>query len=205
MSVFVPLICCCILAGCLLLKQRKAQELEDKATESFWERESRANSTRNKDISDLPLLHIQESELPDNGSDDETILYYIGLLRQNIKHPMIDLSEYSNTDLKLAYGVGNFKTLSDYDENYNTFLLNLTNLARAYNHAGKYDDAEKTYRLALQYGSQKLSDYTELAKNYLKLGKRHEIERLMDEIKHSGHPRKTSIINALQEILSANP
>ena len=112
MNVFVPLICCCILAGCLLLKQRRAQEQDDRATENFWNREARANSTRNKDISGLPFLQVTESEIPDSGSDDETIHYYIGLLYENIKQPMIDLSSYTNTDLKLAYGVGNFKTLS---------------------------------------------------------------------------------------------
>lgn len=205
MNVFVPLICCCILAGCLLLKQRRAQEQDDRATENFWNREARANSTRNKDISGLPFLQVTESEIPDSGSDDETIHYYIGLLYENIKQPMIDLSSYTNTDLKLAYGVGNFKTLSSYDENYNAFLMNLTNLARAYDRAGLFESAVKAYLLALHYGSQKLTDYSVLAKVYVKLDKRREIERLIEEINAGSHPRKASILNALREVLSANP
>ena len=56
--------------------------------------------------------------------------YYIDHIRKIIKSPMLDLSEYSNTDLKLAYGVGNFKVLCEYDENFNHFLLALTNLAQ---------------------------------------------------------------------------
>lgn len=203
--VFIPLLCFCAFAGWLLISQRKAQEQDNQASESFWDREARANSTRNKDISGLPLLHIAETELPDTDPGDETIHYYIGLLQKNIKQPMIDLSAYSNTDLKLAYGVGNFKTLSSYDENYNTFLLNLTNLARAYCHAGLYDDAVRTYRLTLQYGSQKVTDYSELAEAYLKLGRRDQAIHLIEETKSGSHPRKASVIKALQEVLSANP
>lgn len=203
--VFIPLLCFCAFAGWLLISQRKAQEQDNQASESFWSREARANSTRNKDISGLPFLQIAETDLPDTDPGDETIHYYIGLLKENIKQPMIDLSTYSNTDLKLAYGVGNFKTLSSYDENYNTFLLHLTNLARAYSHAELYDEAVRTYRLTLQYGSQKVSDYSELAKTYLKLGERGQVDRLIEETKSGSHPRKASVIKALQEVLSANP
>lgn len=203
--VFIPLLCFCAFAGWLLMAQRNAQKQDDQATESFWSREQRANSTRNKDISGLPLLQIAEAELPDSDPGDETIHYYIGLLHENIKQPMMDLSAYSNTDLKLAYGVGNFKTLSIYDENYNTFLLNLTNLARAYCFAELYDEAVRTYRLTLQYGSQKVTDYSELAEAYIKLGRRDAAVHLIEETKAGSHPRKASVIKALQEVLSANP
>lgn len=203
--VFIPLLCFCAFAGWLLMAQRNAQKQDDQATESFWSREQRANSTRNKDISGLPLLQISEAELPDTDPGDETIHYYIGLLHENIKQPMMDLSAYSNTDLKLAYGVGNFKTLSIYDENYNTFLLNLTNLARAYCFAELYDEAVRTYRLTLQYGSQKVTDYSELAEAYIKLGRRDAAVHLIEETKAGSHPRKASVIKALQEVLSANP
>lgn len=203
--VFIPLLCFCAFAGWLLMAQRNAQKQDDQATESFWSREQRANSTRNKDISGLPLLQIAEAELPDTDPGDETIHYYIGLLHENIKQPMMDLSAYSNTDLKLAYGVGNFKTLSIYDENYNTFLLNLTNLARAYCFAELYDEAVRTYRLTLQYGSQKVTDYSELAEAYIKLGRRDAAVHLIEETKAGSHPRKVSVIKALQEVLSANP
>lgn len=38
---------------------------------------------------------------------------------------MMDFSDYTNTDLKLAYGVGNFKTISEYDETFHEFLIAL--------------------------------------------------------------------------------
>lgn len=108
-----------------------------------------------KDISHLPILHVEESELPVITTENESVLYYIDHIRKIIKSPMLDLSEYSNTDLKLAYGVGNFKVLCEYDENFNHFLLALTNLARACTEAGLYSEAEQTFLLAFHYGSQK--------------------------------------------------
>ena len=115
----------------------------------------------------LPLIQIGDDDIPFMETEDESILYYIGQLRQIIQKPMIDLSEHSNTDLKLAYGVGNFKTLSEYDENFNTFLVALTNLARSYERSGYHDEAEQTYLAAIRFGSRRVTDYEELAKIYL--------------------------------------
>jgi hypothetical protein len=202
MNIFVFLICFTIFAAWLFYEQHKSQKMDDNASNEFWEREERANRTRNKDISNLPLLHVEETEIPDCGSDDETITYYIRLLHENIKRPMMDLSSYSNTDLKLAYGVGNFKTLSDYDENYNTFLLNLTNLARAYFRAELYEQAAATLRLALAYGSQKIIDYSCLAKSYLAMDAPEKVSALITEVNAGTHPRKSSVVKELQDILA---
>lgn len=201
-NIIVYMICFCIFAAWLFYEQRKSQKMDDKASEDFWSREQRANSTRNKDISQLPLLQADVSEIPDAGSDDESVIYYIGLLRENIKQPMIDLSSYSNTDLKLAYGVGNFKTLCGYDENYHAFLQNLTNLALAYSQAGLYEPAAESFRLALRFGSQKVSDYTGLAKAYLSLDEPEKVSALIRETESGDYPRKSSIVTALREVLS---
>lgn len=203
MNIFTYMICFCIFAAWLFYEQRKSQKKENKASEDFWAREERANTARKKDISHLPLLQVEASEIPDAAPDDETITYYIGLLHENIKKPMMDLSSYSNTDLKLAYGVGNFKTLSDYDENYNSFLLNLTNLARAYSRAGYYEAAAASFRLAIRCGSQKADDYIWLANTYLKMDAPNQVTALISEVHNSTHPRKSSIEESLRNILAS--
>lgn len=186
----------------LFLSHKRNQRLEDQARQEFWDRENLANQTRNKDISGLPLLHVEQSEIPAPSTDDEAIVYCIGQLHNIIKEPMIDLSAYTNTDLKLAYGVGNFKTLSDYDENFNNFLINLTNLARACTRASLHETAKEAYLLALRYGSAKLSDYQELARTYLALDQPEQISRLIQQTENGNLPRKDSIVRSLREILS---
>lgn len=200
---FIPvyLICFLIFIVWLFYEQRKSENQDRKNSEDFWAREAEANRTRKKDISQLPLLHVQESEIPLAETENESILYYIGHIRNLIKTPMIDLSEFSNTDLKLAYGVGNFKQLSEYDENFNHFLLALSNLALSYTEAGFLSEAQDTYRLAFYYGSQKVSDYTGLADVYLRMDQPERITSLIREVEAGAHPRKESVIQALQEVL----
>ena len=115
---------------------------------------------------------------------------------------MIDLSEYSNTDLKLAYGVGNFKTLSDYDENFSNFLLILTNLARTCAQAGLDADARDCYETALRYGSRKLTDFEELAQVYLKLDQPELVGQLIASVSEGDYPRKDTIIGRLRDVLA---
>lgn len=201
---FIPvyLICFLIFIAWLFYEQQKNQKQEKKISDDFWAREAEANRTRKKDISQLPLLHVQESEIPLADTDNASVLYYIDHIRNLIKSPMIDLSDFSNTDLKLSYGVGNFKLLSEYDENFSNFLLALTNLARAYTDAGFLSEAQDTYRLAFYYGSQKVADYTGLAQVYLRMEQPERVTELIKEVETSAHPHKASITQALQEVLT---
>lgn len=203
MYILVILICTFIFIGWLFYESRKARKTEQTATQEFWAREEEANRTRKKDISHLPLLTIDESEIPAAVTSDDAIIHCIGQIRKQIKEPMIDLSKYSNTDLKLAYGVGNFKTLSDYDENFNNFLISLSNLARIYTDSGFFEEARDTYLLALRYGSMKIADYTELAKLYLKMDQPGKISDMITEIEAGDHPRKNSIADMLREVLAS--
>ena len=201
--IFTYLVCFFIFCLWLRYEQNKSKKSEQKATDDFWATEYEANHTRNKDYSDLPILHVKESEIPVAESAGEAVQYNISRVLQIIKNPMADLSEYSNTELKLAYGVGNFKLLSEYDENFNQFLTSLTNLARSYEKEGLLDTARDTYLLALRYGSKRASDFTELAKIYVKLNQPEKISQLIRETESGTHPRKDSVIAALREILAA--
>ncbi|MBO5070021.1 MAG: hypothetical protein J6C37_06635 [Roseburia sp.] len=201
--IVVILICSLIFCAWLFYEQRKNQRIQKMASDEFWAREELANSTRNKDISHLPLIQIGDDDIPFMETEDESILYYIGQLRQIIQKPMIDLSEHSNTDLKLAYGVGNFKTLSEYDENFNTFLVTLTNLARSYERSGYHDEAEQTYLAAIRFGSRRVTDYEELAKIYLVTRRPDKVRSLIRDVESGSHPRREKITVLLRQLLDS--
>ena len=114
-------------------EMKKSSREAKKKEDEFWARELEANHAPKRDISDIPLLHFEESIIPvapeGTFTDEDDVTGYIKELKGLLREPMIDLSEYTNTDLKLKYGIGNFKTLSNYDSNYSSFLLLLTNLA----------------------------------------------------------------------------
>lgn len=200
--ILIYFVCFCIFCAWLFYEQRKSQRQQKKASDDFWAREALANSTRKKDISDLPLIRVEEKEIPFIETQEESIITYIGQLRQIIQEPMADLSDYSNTDLKLAYGVANFKTLSEYDENFNTFLVTLTNLARSYERNGYHEQARDTYLTALRHGSRRAGDYEELAKIWLELGRRDEVKALIRRLEESSHLRRAGIISTLNQVLA---
>ena len=149
----IYLVCFLIFIGWLLYEQRKSRKVAEQESKDFWAREQEANQTRKKDISNLPLLHVSEEEIPVADTDNDSVLYYVGQVKEIIKNPMMDFSDYTNTDLKLAYGVGNFKTISEYDETFHEFLIALGSLARSYEKADLLDYAIRTYLLAIRYGT----------------------------------------------------
>ena len=199
----IYLVCFLIFIGWLLYEQRKSRKVAEQESKDFWAREQEANQTRKKDISNLPLLHVSEEEIPVADTDNDSVLYYVGQVKEIIKNPMMDFSDYTNTDLKLAYGVGNFKVLCEYDENFNHFLLALTNLARACTEAGLYSEAEQTFLLAFHYGSQKMTDYTSLADIYLHLEEPEKISALIRNVEDGPLPHKEALIQALEQKLMA--
>lgn len=187
-------------------EMKKGDKAARKAEEEFLAREYEANHTEKKDISDLTILRFEEDiiPVPEEGtvSESDDITGYINSLRNLIHEPMMDLSSYSNTDLKLTYGTANFTLLSSYDANYTSFLMLFTNLARAYERREMYDLAEKSYRAALTAGSIKLNDYTGLAKIYLKTDNPAAITALIEEVQASDIVRKEGIVEALKRELA---
>ena len=198
-------VCFLIFIAWMHYKKRKATKQQEKESSLFWEREEEANHTRNKDISHLPLFTPDITRIPWEGAQNDTILHYLDALRRLIESPMMDLSEYTNTDLKIAYGIGNFQTLSTYDETYQNFLQTLTALGRAYMEAGDYTHAAEACRLCLDYDPKNRIACLSLAEIYKKDHKNYLLSDLIDsdlidEIKHSPIARKESLLREINEL-----
>lgn len=191
-------VCFLIFVVWLHYEKRKASKAEKRMSEEFWAREDKANHTRNKDISDLPFFQPDSQKIPFVETEDENICYYQQQVKELLDTPMMNLSHLTNTDLKLAYGVGNFKTLSDYDENYNAFLMHLSNLGKAYYVAGFQKEAEQTYLLCLDSGSNKSTDYVALATIYQETQASAQLSALISRVKESDLPRKASLLSRLE-------
>lgn len=75
---------------------KRADSAQAKVTEEFWEKERKANSTLRGDTTDLCYITIPEKFFP--------------------------LNNDKINDLKLKYGILNFKKLSEYDDNSTKFV-----------------------------------------------------------------------------------
>lgn len=198
----IPSIFVCFLIFCAWLhyERRKSERKQNLESQEFWAREQKANHTRNKDISHLPLFELEEDRIPMPESTDENVIYYQDRTRASLAQPMMNLSEYTNTDLKLTYGTGNFNTLSEYDQNFNDFLMNMSNLAKAYSRVELYESAAAVYELCIECGSDKSTDYKALAKTYSKLETPRKIDELIAKAQKSDLPRKDALVTNLRVI-----
>ena len=112
---------------------KKSDTSQKNNIKKFWEREQKANATRKKDISTLKYIEwdttlpVKENNtllsdiLKNNPEADSAYNKIISVKDKNI----INLTEYSNTDLKLKYGVANLEALTEYEDNYTLLIKNL--------------------------------------------------------------------------------
>lgn len=144
--------CTLILVFLLRYENRKHSHQSQETVNDFLRRELEANTTRKKDISGLPYLTADCSRLPDIACPDPE--GEIGAVLEQLHAldgtKLLNLSESSNTDLKLAYGAANLPFLSECDANYTAFTRNLYRLGLLLNEAGEEEAAVQALRYALE-------------------------------------------------------
>lgn len=171
------IICCSFLALCYVVSRNvsRFKKTHGQSHEEFLEQESRANSVRKADITALPYVEIPLDELP---LDALSACGYSALaeeLRSLASVKILNLSMYTNTELKLMYGPANLTALSDCDDAYTSLIMLLNKIGASLLEAGRPDDAEKFLSFAISIGSDITTSYTMLATLY---AKKHDINRI---------------------------
>ena len=124
---FASFIVFCIWLGYEIHKHRN---MEAKDYEAFWDREHAANSTRRKSLDGLNYITIPVETFPFGlVPQNEQIAEYEQTIRDLAKEPVVNLTGFSNTDLKLEYGAPNIDLLSLYDQRYTTLVCTLQSWA----------------------------------------------------------------------------
>lgn len=175
-----------LFCGWLFYERKKSDRVASEKTKSFWERESEANMTTRKDTSDIVYISVDFDSLP----FDESATGEVEALQNAIKalkgQSIANLSEYTNTDLKLKYGVPNFSLLSQADENYNTLITSLTEWGKLLRAANQNESAEKVFLAAIRYGVVSGPVYTELSDIYAEQGETEKLRDLLSNVSTSG-------------------
>lgn len=192
------LICIIVFVIWFRVKMKKASKETNVKNTQFWEREEQANFARKKDISNLEYLTIDDSELmlKTAANDEEADL--MQQLTDCAHRKMLNLSAYSNTDLKEQYGVVNLEELSNCDQNYLYFIRALSNWGCYLYEQDDYDRAQKVMELSLRIGSDISHVYTVLAQIYLKQGNEEKVDELIQKAELSDMPLKDSLIRKLK-------
>ena len=148
----------------------KADRKKTKASESFWDKESRANNVRKQPLDSLHYIEIPLDLIPrDLLTEYEAVRNALSIIDSLQGKKIVNLNGITNTDLKLTYGTANITPLSEYDENYTSLITAIYTIASLLYEKGYTEQAipllefgvmTKTdmsgyYRILYQYYSDK--------------------------------------------------
>lgn len=131
--------------------------------------------------------------------EDEKAREYKELLTYLSTQPIVNLTGFTNTDLKLEYGTANITPLSQYDQNYTALVRTLQQWAELLLNAALTEEAETVLAYAISIGTDVSHTYYALAKIY---AGREEYDKIADLIHRAEGLRsalRNSIVRTLQE------
>ncbi len=176
-------------------------------SEAFWQRENEANNVRKQDISNLDYVEIPYDELPFDDNAHEPIKSYQDKILSLRDSKILNLTGYTNTDLKMMYGPANLNNLTEYDNNYITLVSNLGLWIKALNdenHDGNADSIKTLAAYAVSIGSDVSTTYKILASIYLEADMIPEIYDLIDKATELNSLNKDVIVTSLRSLLESD-
>lgn len=185
----------CVVFTFALKKSSKAQ---DDVEQRFWEREREANTTLRNDTSDIRYINIPNDFFPSIIDSDleKNISIYNG-------RTVANFTGMSNTDLKLKYGVLNFKELSEYDTDFTEMVALIAPYCKELIDSDHTDAAEKILKFAVDIGADAKSIYTLLADIYRETCSdtqyKEKIEKLTKKAGELNSLASDSIVRALTD------
>ena len=182
-----------------MILSKKSKESK-KAEALFWERERMADSVRRKPLDNLDYIKIPLDNLPLNVMEENpAVRECVDTLKTLSTQPIVNLTGYSNTDLKLEYGTANITVLSDYDENYTVLVRTLQKWADLLWDSGFTSQAASIMEFAISTKTDISHTYYRLAKYYSENGQRDKISFLIETAQSLHSANSKAIVRTLQE------
>lgn len=180
---------------------RKHRKLQQKTSDSFWEKEIAADNTRRKSLDNLDYITIPFDTLPMEALKEEpAVKEYHETLHTLSEGPIVNFTGISNTDLKLQYGAPNIDLLSLYDQRYTSLVRTLQSWAQElYNHSCM-EEARKVLEFAIETRSDVSASYKLLAEIYLKTSHPEKIKDLIPVAENLNSPLSGHIVSFLKEM-----
>lgn len=186
----------------LNVKKHAAEKKEKESRNLFWEREDLANSTPKKDISSLNYILIPLNELPTPTSEDSADIHTLyQKLTDLSSEQILNLTGYSNTDLKITYGYANLQALMKFDQNF-TFLCKLLHQLGELYHQNESDTkAIQFLEFAVSCQSDISGTYLLLAQLYTSRNQQYRIPDLIGRAQNLKSLSREIIIRHLTEFV----
>lgn len=184
----------------LSVRIKRQSKIQQNAEKSFWERERLANSVRRKSLDGLNYIQIPLETFPTHiMQEDETVLECIDLMESLTAQKIVNLTGFSNTDLKLEYGTANITVLTEYDQNYTLLVRTLQKWADVLIAAGYAKEATILMEFAVSTHTDISRTYYQLAEYYVSQRESEKIQWLKDMADGLRSSNRNSILNHLKE------
>ena len=187
---------------CLVIRHalRRSRRISENSEENFWDRENRANATRRKPLDDLEYVKVALEELPtDCFLTDEVVSDCIRLVTELSEKKIVNLTGYSNTDLKLKYGVPNLPELMEYDSSYTLLVQTLQKWADRLWENGYTEEAVRIMEYEVKIRADVGTAYRKLAAYYRSHGTPEKVEELIAVAEGLRSASKNHILRSLKE------
>ena len=168
----------------------------------FWTKESQANSVRRKSLDGLRYIHIPLEAFPTHLlNDDPDVMDCINILENLTAQKIVNLTGWSNTELKLEYGTANITALSEYDQNYTLLARPMQKWADALLEAGHDDEAVILMEFAVSTSTDISRTYCQLADYWAARGRGDKIQEMMRIAEGLRSANKGAILRHLKQSL----
>ena len=197
LTFFASFIAFCLILSLNLKRQKKSAQKKEK---DFWEREHQANSVRKKSLDNLNYIRVPLETFPTHlMREDETVMECIGIMESLTSQKIVNLTGYSNTDLKLEYGTANITVLTEYDQNYTLFVRTLQKWADTLITGGYTKEASVLLEYAVSTNTDISRTYYQLADYYASQGESSKIRGLVETASNLHSSTRNIIIKHLKE------
>jgi hypothetical protein len=185
---------------CFLIAKSKIGTKDE--TQSLRSRETEANAVRRKDISALAYIRIPVGELPLDALLSHNLKKLHDTLLSLSEKNILNLSAYTNTDLKMMYGPANLEELSGCDENFTILIRTLQKAGEKLAEENDNTSAMKFLEYAVSIGSDISGTYELLGRLYLADNNTAAFDTLYQKAEGLSSISKPVIINKLNTIKS---
>ena len=187
----------------LNLRMKRASDREEDTARAFWQREHAANNVRKKSLEGLAYITIPDGLLPFDAPPSEpkaaNALKRLNRLMEG-EEKIVNLTGYSNTDLKLSFGAANLPALSRFDQNYTLLARALQTLAEYLVRKEQTADAIRVLEFAVETKTDISSTYKLLGDLYRKNGSPEKIDDLIPKAAALNSALSGAIVRSLEEM-----
>lgn len=171
-----------------------------KKNAEFWAREFKSNSIRKKPTDNLKFLTIPLESFPTNLlNDNQSVLECIDILENLTTEKIVNLTGFTNTDLKLEYGTANLTALSAYDHNYTVMIRTIQKWADILLDENYKKEAVILMEYALSTGTDISATYYKLAEYYSENRDYSSVDKLIAHAECLKSSNKKVILRHLKE------